>query len=164
MYDTIASEEILNKTIAALEQNGVNAEAVNTSTEALAKIKEYIPKGVSVMNGSSTTLQQIGFVDYLKSGQHPWHNLHEKILAEPDQVKQSLLRKQTVLSDYYLGSVHALSETGEFLVASNSGSQLPHIVFTSPNLIFVVGAQKIVPTLDECAAWKNTWCLWKISV
>jgi hypothetical protein len=60
-----------------------------------------------------------------------------------------MLRKQAVLSDYYLGSVHALAETGEFIIASNSGSQLPHIVFTSPNLIFVVGTQKIVPTLAD---------------
>jgi hypothetical protein len=58
------------------------------------------------------------------------------------------LRKQAVLSDYYLGSVHAVAETGQLVIASNSGSQLPHIVYTSPNLIFVVGAQKIAPNLD----------------
>jgi hypothetical protein len=34
-------------------------------------------------------------------------------------------------------------------VASNSGSQLPHLAFTSQNLILVVGAQKIVPTLAD---------------
>jgi hypothetical protein len=56
-----------------------------------------------------------------------------------------VLRKQSVLSDYYLGSVHALAETGEILIASNTGSQLPHLVFTSQNIILVVGAQKIVP-------------------
>ena len=50
-------------------------------------------------------------------------------------------------SEYYLGSVHALTETGEFIVASNTGSQLSHIVYTSPNLIFVVSTKKIVPTL-----------------
>jgi hypothetical protein len=52
------------------------------------------------------------------------------------------------LSDYYLGSVHAVAETGQLVIASNSGSQLPHIVFTSPNIIFVVGAQKLAPNLD----------------
>ena len=101
------------------------------------------------MNGSSVTLEQIGFVDYLKSGTHPWNNLHTGILAEKDPAKQGELRKQAVLSDYYLGSVHALSETGEFIIASNSGSQLPHIVFTSPNIIFVVSTQKIVPSLAD---------------
>jgi hypothetical protein len=45
--------------------------------------------------------------------------------------------------------VHALAATGEMIIASNTGSQLPHIVFTSPNLVFVVGTQKITPTLDE---------------
>jgi len=59
-----------------------------------------------------------------------------------------ILRRQSVLSDYYLGSVHAVAQTGQLVIASNSGSQLPHIVFTSPNLIFVVGLQKLTPSLD----------------
>ena len=101
------------------------------------------------MNGSSRTLEQIGFVDYLKSGKHGWNNLHEAILNEKDKAKQAILRKQSVISDYYLGSVHALVETGEFVIASNSGSQLPYLVFTSPNLILVVSDKKIVPTLKE---------------
>ena len=73
---------------------------------------------------------------------------HEAILAETDPLKRAGLRKQGVLSDYYLGSVHAIAETGEFVIASNSGSQLPHIAFTSSNLIFVAGTQKITPDLD----------------
>lgn len=35
------------------------------------------------------------------------------------------------------------------MIASNSGSQLPHLVFTSPNLILVVGGHKITPDLDS---------------
>ncbi len=100
------------------------------------------------MNGSSRTLEEIGFVKYLKEGRHGWNNLHEAILAEKDPTKQSALRKQSVLSDFYLGSAHAAAETGEIVIASNSGSQLPHLVYTSPNIILVVGAQKITPDLD----------------
>ena len=148
-YETIPSKEIVEKTVAALKERNIEVLILDTKEQALEKIKALIPKGASVMNGSSTTLEQIGFVDYLKSGAHGWSNLHEAILSEKDPAKQSGLRKQAVLSDYYLGSVHALSETGEFVVASNTGSQLPHIVFTSSNLIFVVGTQKIVPTLAD---------------
>ena len=36
------------------------------------------------MNGSSVTLEQIGFVDYLKAGAHGWNNVHAGIVAEPD--------------------------------------------------------------------------------
>ena len=148
-YETLATPEQIAETIKNLEAHNVHTISVATGADALAKIKELIPAGASVMNGSSVTLETIGYVDYLKDGQHGWNNLHENILTEQDKAKQSELRKQAALSNYYLGSVHALSETGEFLVASNTGSQLPHIVFTSKNLIFVVGAQKIVPNLAQ---------------
>lgn len=104
------------------------------------------------MNGSSRTLEEIGFVAYLKEGAHGWNNLHEAILAEKDPAKQAALRKQSVLSDFYLGSAHAVAETGEIVIASNSGSQLPHLAFTSPNIILVVGAQKITSDLDSAIA------------
>ncbi len=146
-YETLAGRETIEKTAAALRERNVEALIVDTKEQALEKIKELIPEGASVMNGSSVTLEQIGFVEYLKTGKHGWDNLHEEILAEKDLAKQALLRKQSVLSDYYLGSVHAVAQTGEFVIASNSGSQLPHIVFTSPNLIFVVGTQKLMPDL-----------------
>lgn len=148
-YNTLATKESIDKTVDGLTSRNVEVIVVKNGSEALEKIKELIPKGASVMNGSSTTLNQIGFIEYLKSGKHGWDNLHENIVNEKDPIEQATLRKQAVLSDYYLGSVHGLAETGEFVVASNSGSQLPHIVFTSPNLIFVVSAKKIVPTLDE---------------
>ena len=146
-WDQLADTQTIEKTAAALKDKGFEAFVVENEQEAFAKIKDIIPKDASVMNGSSVTLEQIGFVDYLKSGKHDWNNLHAKILAEKDPGKQSLLRKQAELSDFYLGSVHALIENGEFIIASNTGSQLPHVVYTSPNLIFVVGTQKIASDL-----------------
>lgn len=151
IYTNLASNEAVTSTTAALAARNFKSIVVATKEEALAKIKELVPQGASVMNGSSTTLQQVGYVDYLKAGNHGWKNLHEEILAEKDPAKQNELRRQALLSDYYLGSVHALSETGEMVIASNTGSQLPHIVYSSPNVIFVVSTKKIVPTLDEAS-------------
>jgi len=146
-YTTPASKEVLDATVLALTANNFLPEIVATKEEALARIKALIPQGASIMNGSSTTLQQIGFVDYLKEGAHGWNNLHAAVLAETDKEKQVALRKQSVVSDFYLGSVHALSQTGELVIASNSGSQLPHLAYTSPNLILVVSTKKITPSL-----------------
>ena len=148
-YNSLADEKVVERTVAALRANGVEALMVKDGAAALAAIKEFIPRGASVMNGSSRTLEQIGFVDYLKQGNHGWNNLHSVILGEKDKAKQVVLRKQALLSDYYLGSVHALAQTGEFVIASNTGSQLPHIVYSSPNLIFVVSTKKIVLTLAD---------------
>ena len=148
-YNTLASKESINKTVAALNANGVEAFVVETGAEALNKIEELIPKGASVINGASRTLEQIGFIEYLKSGQHEWNNLHEVIVAEKDRAKQMLLRKQATLSDYYLGSVNALTEDGQLVIGSNIGNQLPSIVFSSSNLIFVASTKKIVPKLAD---------------
>lgn len=148
-YSALASQEALAKAIAALKTNNFEPIILESGAAALEKIKELVPKGVSIMNGSSRTLEQIGFVDYLKSGTHGWNNLHEGVLAEKDPARQADLRKHAVVSDYYFGSVHALTEEGQLMVASNTGSQLPHLVFTSPNLVLVVGTQKLVPTMAD---------------
>jgi hypothetical protein len=155
-YTTLASKEALDKTAAALTANGFMPEVIATKEAALARIKELIPAGASVMNGASVTLQEIGFIDYLTAGTHGWNNLHAAIVAETDAVKQGDLRKMGVLSDFYLGSVHALSQTGELVIASASGSQLPHLAYTSPNLILVVSTQKITPSLTDALARIDT--------
>jgi L-lactate utilization protein LutC len=148
-YSTLASKESVTKTAAALAANGIEAMVVDTKEAALESIKKLIPKGASVMNGSSRTLEQIGYIDLLKSGAHGWNNLHAAILAETDKTKQAALRQQAVFSDFYLGSAHAITEEGELLIASASGSQLPALAFTAKNIIIVAGAQKIVPTLTD---------------
>ncbi len=154
-FDTLASAETVEKTAEAIRARGLDVISVATKADALAKIKELIPAGASVMNGASRTLEEVGFIDYLKAGEHGWNNLHANILAETDPAKQAALRKQSVISDFYLGSVHAVAETGELVIASNTGSQLPHIVFTSPNVIFVVSTKKIAPSLADALARLN---------
>lgn len=148
-YTLLASEETITRTSAALTAHNFIPVVVATAQEALAKVKELIPEGASINNGASRTLEQIGFADLLKSGEHNWNNLHETTLAETDSSKQGLLRKQHSVSDYYLGSVHAVTETGELFIASATGSQLPALAYNAQNLILVVGTQKIVPTLVE---------------
>lgn len=146
-YTTLVSVETLASTTTSLVAKGYSVFEVQSGSAALAKIQELIPAGASVMNGSSVTLEQIGYPKYLESKTHPWKDLHAEITSEPDKTKRAQLRRESVLSDFYLGSVHALTQTGEFVIASNTGSQLPHVVFTSPNLIFVVSTHKIVPDL-----------------
>jgi L-lactate utilization protein LutB len=148
-YNTLPELEIIEQTANAVRERGIEVFVVDDKKEALEKIKDFIPAGASVNNGSSRTLQEIGFIDYLKDNKHGWNNLHEAVISEKDPEKQAGLRRMAVFSDYYLGSVHAIAKTGEIIIASASGSQLPHIVYTSQNLIFVVGAQKIADTFGE---------------
>jgi len=148
-YDVLASRDAIKKVIEAVKRGGINPEFVNTKEEALQRLNKLIVPGAEVMTGSSRTLDEIGFIDLLKSGKHPWKNWKDVILAEKDEAKQMKLRRESVSSDYFLGSVHAVAETGEAVIASNTGSQLPSYAYTSKNVIWVVGTQKIVPTLEN---------------
>jgi len=50
--------------------------------------------------------------------------------------------------EYALGSVHAITRDGTLVIASASGSQLASYAWGAANVIFVVGAQKLVPNLE----------------
>ncbi|MGQ9719059.1 MAG: hypothetical protein ACUVWK_04380 [Nitrososphaerales archaeon] len=44
-------------------------------------MKELIPTGAENMIGGATALEQIGFVDLLKSGKYLWKNLKDEVIA-----------------------------------------------------------------------------------
>jgi L-lactate utilization protein LutB len=157
MYDKLPAKAVVEKTMTVLEARGIRTEFVQSRKQALERIRQLIPAGSEIMTGSSTTLEEIGLVDMLKSKRHEWRNLKDGILAEKDKAKQAELRKRSVTSQFFLGSVHAVAETGEIVVASASGSQLPGYTFSSDNVIWVVGAQKIVPTLDDAIKRVRTY-------
>lgn len=147
-FSSLAPPKVVTRTMTNLKERGVICEYVESGKKALERIKELIPKGAQVNAGGSETLAEIGFVDLLKSGKHPWKNVKEAILKEKDPKLQSDLRKRAVLSDYWLGSVHAIAETGEIVVASATGSQIPAYAYTSDNIIWVAGTQKIMSSLE----------------
>ena len=149
-WDELARENEIKETIKNLESHGINVVLVNNKEEALEKIKSIIPKNSKVMNGSSTTLHEIGYVDYLESGKHSWINLYEKILKEKDQGKQGNLRRSSITeADYFLGSVNAISKSGELVSCDASGSRVTAYPFAAKNLLLVAGIQKITNSIED---------------
>jgi L-lactate utilization protein LutC len=155
----LADEDTVKRTSEALRARGVRVDFLQTREEGLKRLIERIPTGAEVMTGSSTTLKEIGFVDLLKGGKHQWNNLKDEIVKEKDPLKQMELRKRSVTAEYFLGSVHAVTQSGEVIIASNTGSQLPSYAFSSNNVVWVVGAQKIVLNLEEGMRRVREYCL-----
>jgi hypothetical protein len=58
-----------------------------------------------------------------------------------------------------LASASAVTESGELVLASGSGSQLGAVAFGASFVIFVVGAQKLVRDLDEGLRRVEEHCL-----
>jgi hypothetical protein len=148
-WTTSVDHETVAKTIAALERRGIHAELVPDRKTALARLTELIPRGAQLMTGASKTLDEIGFLETLKTDAHGWRNVKAEVLAEKDPARQIELRKLSILSEYFVGSVHAVTQEGQVLAASAGGSQLAAYAYGADNVIWVVGIQKIVRSLDD---------------
>ena len=152
-YIKIPNNETIEKTIGALKNHGIDVIFVENKEQALKEILKNVPEGSKIMNGSSTTLIQIGFSEMLKSGDHKWKNLHEDILKEPDYGKQSDLRRKALTeTDYFLSSVNAITQDGKLVAVDFSGSRVGALPFAAKNALIVAGANKIVSDLEEAFA------------
>jgi len=142
-------EEDLFKTIEALKNRGISVVLVETGKEALNKLISLIPEGSEIANGSSTTLNQIGFVDYLMANPAKWKNLHKDVLKEKDPQKQADLRRKSDTAEYFLASINAISKNGELVACDASGSRVSAFPFAAKKLILVASTNKITDNLDE---------------
>ncbi len=141
----------IDRTVAALKSRNVDAVVAENGDEARQILIDMVPDGAEVFKSTSETLDTIGYSDYIRETDR-YKNLYLEISQEPDRDRQRELRRLASVAEYYVGSVHAIAETGEVLVASGSGSQLGAYVFGAKTVIWVSGVQKICPTLDDALA------------
>lgn len=143
------SDEQIKNTMKALNERNIEVTLVDDRKEALQKLKEMIPKGVSVMTGSSTTLYQIGFMDYYIKEENPWNCLGLEIFEVEDQEKKVDLQRKAETADFFIASTNAIAETGKLVAADASGSRVSAFPYSAKNLILVAGIQKITRDLES---------------
>ncbi|MGH7245423.1 MAG: LUD domain-containing protein [Candidatus Levyibacteriota bacterium] len=147
-WDQLAIDESIEKTITSLTANGITALVVDSVQDAKEKVFSLVPEGAEVMTMASITLETIGITKEInESGKY---NSVKNALMKMDRKTQSLqMQKLGAAPEYAIGSVHAVTEDGKILIASNTGSQLPAYAYASAHVIWVVGTQKITTNLDE---------------
>ena len=99
------------------------------------------------MTNASVTLDQAGIADAINDGEGRWESARNKMFALDFATQAQQMKVIGGQPDYALGSVHAVTRDGTLVIASASGSQLASYVWGAANVIFVIGAQKLVPTL-----------------
>ncbi len=147
-WSELPDQQTIEKTIAALKANGINAVFAETTGEAKQKVLSLIPSGAEVMTMSSTTNDSIGLNKEInESGKY--NAIRDKLYSMDQSTQGKEMRKLGAVHDVTTGSVHAVTETGAVIIASATGSQLPAYAYTSGKVIWVVGAQKIVKNIEE---------------
>src|SRR6185369_16466241 len=145
-FTTLPDEHTLAATITALEEHGFSVEVAEDLDAARQAVLARIPHGSSVMTNTSVTLQEAGLTDAINDG-GPYDSARNKMFALDFATQAQQMKVIGGQPDYALGSVHAITRDGTLVIASASGSQLASYAWGAANVIFVVGAQKLVPTL-----------------
>lgn len=153
-----ALTDAIQRTMEALAARNVAAFLVDSREAALAKIQELVPEGSEVFVNTSETLDTIGYTEYMH-GNDRYTNLHDRMMAQPDPAAQREFRRKTTTADYFVGSVQAIAETGEIVIASSSGSQIGAYSYGARRVILVAGTQKICPSLADAEARTRGWTL-----
>jgi len=147
--DDLPDEETIEETADNLRTNGFEVVVVDSGEDALETIQSRIPAGASVMNGHSTTLEEVGFAEYLSEGDHEWESLADEIWGIDDDDERQTARRESQTADYFLGGVNAIARTGELVAADRSGSRIGAYPFAAGNVLIVSGVNKIVASLDD---------------
>jgi len=142
-----ATEGELETLAERLRERNFEVLIVQNGEEARAEVMKRLPAGAVVHSGKSKTLEDAGVVDELMESET--HDFVRKRTLKMDRVTQrDEMRKAGAAPDVMVNSVHAVTETGQLVITSATGSQIGPIASGAGKLILVIGSQKIVPDLD----------------
>ena len=146
-FTELPDDRTLAATVVALEEHGFSVEVVDDLDDAREAVLALIPEGSSVMTNTSVTLEETGIAEAINDG-GPYDSARNKMMALDYATQLPEMKAVAGQADYALGSVHAVTSEGTLVIASASGSQLAAYAWGADNVIFVVGAQKLVPDLE----------------
>ncbi|HEK86548.1 MAG: LUD domain-containing protein [Candidatus Saccharicenans sp.] len=155
-FARLASAEQIERTVQSLGKNGIKAYVAESGEEARKKLWELIPPGAEVFTATSATLDELGVLAEVETR----YNSVRARLAKMDPKKEMReMIKMGAVPEFMLGSVQAVTETGSIVIGSATGSQLSGYAAAANKVIWVVGAQKIVPTLEDGLRRLYDYCL-----
>jgi len=146
-FTALPDDVTLAATVVALEEHGFSVEVVDDFDAARKAVLARIPEGSTVMTNTSVTLEETGIAEAINDG-GPYDSARNKMMALDYATQLQEMKAIAGQAEFALGSVHAFTRDGALVIASASGSQLASYAWGAANVIFVVGAQKLVPTVE----------------
>jgi hypothetical protein len=147
-FAQLASETRVAKVREALEANGFAVHVVDTGAEAKDLVLGLLPENAEVLAALSRTLEVTGIADVIdQSGRYD--AVRPKVMKLDRKTQAREMRKLRGAPDILVGSAHAVTEAGEIVMGSGSGSQIGPTAYSAGKVILVIGTQKLVADLDE---------------
>jgi L-lactate utilization protein LutC len=147
-FKKLATDAQVERIAKALEVNGMKVLIAETGEEAKKIVLDIVPQGAEVYANQSQTIDKLGLrEEFDQSGRY--NAVRPKVLKLDRKTQADEIRKLRSAPDYIIGSVHAITESGQVLASSFGGSQLGAYAYGSKKVIWIVGTQKLVKDLNE---------------
>lgn len=147
-YTKIPSLDIVKKTTDNLHSHGISVYVAKNRDDAKKKVFSILPKDAEVMTMTSVTLDTLGITNEINdSGKYK--SIKKQLMRMDRKTQGHEMQRLGTAPEWTIGSVHAVTEDGKVMIASNTGSQLPAYAYGSSHVIWVVGTHKIVKNIDE---------------
>jgi hypothetical protein len=147
-FSAPASDADIELVAANLGNRNFEVLIVDSAADVKAAVMERIPQGAQVHSGKSKTLEDAGvFKELMESEKFDF--IRKRTLKMDRRVQAHEIRKLGAAPDVMLGSVQAVTEAGQLVITSASGSQIGPYASGAGRLILVIGSQKIVPDLES---------------
>jgi len=137
----------MNKLKENLEKNRFSVYFAKSSSEALELAKTFFKDISSVGLGGSTSVTQIGLLDYILEQKNlTVFNQYEKGIDMSENLNR---RRKGLLADLYVTGCNAITKNGELVNADGSGNRVAAQIFGPKKVLLIVGKNKIVATLKD---------------
>jgi acyl-CoA hydrolase len=145
-FTRLPDDQTLAATAEALGDHGFGVDITDDLVAARDVVLARVPKGVSVMTHTSVTPEVTGIADAINGGAGRYVSARNKLRELDRATRPREMKAIGGQPDVALGSVHAVTRDGTLVIASASGSQLASYAWGAAEVIFVIGAQKLVPS------------------
>ncbi|MBR2496013.1 MAG: lactate utilization protein [Clostridia bacterium] len=128
--------------IEKLEYLGYKACFIENVNEANQIIANAISKDERISFGGSMTVAELKLKDYLDQNGY-------NLFVENEHISRAEIMKTAMLSDVYILSANAITKKGEIINLDGRGNRIGASAFGPKKVIYVVGINKIVDTLQD---------------
>ena len=147
-FGVAATRERMERARDALNRHNLATEIVPDSAAATAAVLALLPEGAEVHVALSETMKLIGVTDAVEQ-EGRFNAIRPRLKALNRETQKREMAKLATAPDYMLGSVHAVTEDGQLVIGSGTGSQLAPYASGAGMVILVAGAQKVVKDIAE---------------
>ena len=141
----IRNEKLGLTVVSALVRRGFEAYYCENRENAVEKVMELVPKGVSVSWGGSATIQELKLPDRFHAGDYTV--LDRDRTSSPEE-RMAVMRK-ALTCDTFITGVNAISEDGQLVNIDALGNRVAAMAFGPRSVVVIAGVNKITKTLED---------------